>query len=236
MKARTIALPIALLCTNPLAHAQKTVDSRIYAPNELILGMTYGDWSAAWWQFYLQIPNTNNNHPFVPNANDRACHNGNQPDGTQHAGPVYFLAGVFAAQPVIRYCTVPVGTPILFPVSNDEFSNLEIANAGNADLRYVAFQQLALPIPVSVSLDGVSIGSLAQFRFESPVFPFTTPSLISSFIFYTRTVSPSNSSSPLAVSDGYWIAIKPLPAGQHTLSFSAGGSGGINNVYYLSVQ
>lgn len=238
MKARTTALAIALLCTDPFAHAQKTNDSRIYAPNELILGMTYGDWSAAWWQFYLQIPNVNNSHPFLPNANDGACHNYNQPDGSQHAGPVYFLAGVFSAQPVIRYCTVPVGSPILFPVTNDEFSNLEIANAGDADLRYAAFQVFPLltPPPMSVSLDSVSIGSLTQFRFESPVFPFTAPSPLSSFIFYTKTVSPSNSSSPLAVSDGYWIAIKPLPAGPHTLSFSAGGAGGINNVYHLNVQ
>src|SRR6516165_12081894 len=134
MKARTIALTIALLCANPIALAQKT--SPIFAPNELIFGMTYGDWSAAWWQFYLQITNVNNNHPFSPNADDGACHNGNQADGSQKAGPVYFLAGVFASStmPVIRHCTVPAGTPILFPVVNDEFSNLEIANAGVADL------------------------------------------------------------------------------------------------------
>jgi hypothetical protein len=72
---------------------------------------------------------------------------------------------------------------------------------------------------MSVSLDGVSIGSLSQFRFESPVFPFTAPTPISNFFFYTKTVS-NNSGSPLAVSDGYWLAIK-LPVGQHTLSFTA---------------
>jgi hypothetical protein len=231
-RTRTIALAIALLCANPIAHAQKT--SPVFAPNELILGMTYGDWTAAWWQFYLQIPNVNNNHPFL--ATGTACNNGNQP-----AGPVFFLAAVnsqTSQTQVVHNCTVPAGSPILFPVINNEISNLEI-NGGDADLRTGAFSPFPLltPPPLSVSLDGVSIDSLNLFRFESPVFPFTAPSPLSNFIFYTKTVS-NNSSSPLSVSDGYWVAIKPLPVGQHTLSFSASLPGiiNINMLYHLNVQ
>jgi hypothetical protein len=199
--------------------------------------MTYGDWTAAWWQFYLQIPNVNNSHPFLA-ATDTACNNGNQP-----AGPVFFLAAVGSQAPqpqVVRNCTVPVGSPILVPIVNNEASNLEIADAGDADLRAAAFSPFPLPTPptMSVSLDGVSIGSLNQFRFESPVFHFTAPSPISSFIFYTKTVSRPNRSSPFSVSDGYWIAIKPLPVGRHTLSFSASlpGTININMLYHLNVQ
>ncbi|EUC18438.1 hypothetical protein [Paraburkholderia hospita] len=234
MKTRTIALGIALLLgTNLIAHAQ--TDSRVYAPNELILGMTYGDWSAAWWQFYLQIPNVKNSHPFA--ATDSACNNGNQP-----AGPVSFLAAVGSQTSpppqIVRICNVPQGSPILFPIVNNEVSNLE-TKGGDADLRTGAALpfKLLTPPTMNVSLDGVSIGSLSQFRFESPVFPFTAPSPLPNFFFYTRTVS-NNSSSPVSVSDGYWIAIKPLPVGQHTLSFSASIPGiiNINMLYYLTVQ
>lgn len=236
MKARIIALTIAILFANPVTYAQGT-DNRVYAPNELILGMTYGDWSAAWWQFYLQIPNVSNSHPFVATANT-TCNNGNQP-----AGPVFFLAavGTQTSPPpqVVRSCTVPAGSPILVPIVNNETSNLEI-NGGDADLRTAAFSPFPLSSPptMTVSLDGTSIGSLSQFRFESPVFPFTAPSPISTFFFYTRTVSASSSRSPLSVSDGYWIAIKPLPVGPHTLSFSASLPGiiNINMLYHLNVQ
>jgi hypothetical protein len=236
MKARTIALTVALLFVNSITHAQGT-DTRVYAPNELILGMTYGDWSAAWWQFYLQIPNVNNSHPFVA-ATDTSCNNGNQP-----AGPVFFLSAVGSQSSsppqVVRNCTVPAGSPILVPIINNETSNLEI-NGGDADLRTAAFAPFPLLTPptMSVSLDGTSVGSLSQFRFESPVFPFTAPSPITNFFFYTKTVSASSSRSPLSVSDGYWIAIKPLAAGPHTLSFSASLPGiiNINMLYHLNVQ
>jgi hypothetical protein len=249
MKARTVALAVALLCANPIVHAQ-TIDSRIYAPNEHILGMTYGDWTAAWWQFYLQIPG-GANHPFAANNNDGACHNGTQP-----AAPVYFLAGVLSSSPVIRYCTVPAGIPILFPVANAEWSNLEISanpdeavlnNPSGADLRAVlcsnpipcppAFSRKALPksSSMTVSLDGVSINFLNLFRFESPTFSFEPPVPVSNYVFYSNIDSPPGG-TPISVSDGYWIAIKPLPVGQHTLSFSTTGSPGINNVYHLNVK
>ncbi|MGU7773319.1 hypothetical protein ACV229_24465 [Burkholderia sp. MR1-5-21] len=257
MKARRIALALALLCANPITHAQ-TFDSHIYAPDELILGNTYGEWSVAWWQFYFQIP-AGPNHPFSANTPDNACHNGNLSDGSQPAGPVYFLAGVFAptSSPVIRYCTVPAGSPILFPVINAELSNLEIANnpseavlnnPSGADLRAAVFQLFQGFAPASgskrafpksstmnVSLDGVSINFLDHFRFESPVFSFATPVPISNFVFYSNINSPPGG-TPISVSDGFWIAIKPLRVGQHTLSFSAGGPGGINNLYYLTVK
>jgi hypothetical protein len=218
-RARTIALAIALFCANTAAHAQNTPTSPVFAPNELIVGMPYSDWTAAWWQFYLQIPNVNNSHPFAATANTE-CNNGNQP-----AGPVFFLAAVVSinspAQEVVRNCVVPAGSPILFPIANNETSNLEI-NGGAADLRTGAFAPFPLSTPptMSVSLDGVSIGSLSRFRFESPVFPFTAPTPITNFFFYTKNVSNINV-SPLAVSDGYWLAIKPLPKGEHTLCFTA---------------
>ncbi|MBN3786746.1 hypothetical protein [Burkholderia sp. Ac-20353] len=241
MKARTVALAIALLCANPIPHAQ-AFDNRIYAPNELILGMTYGDWTAAWWQFYFQIPNVNNSHPFVATA-DNTCNNGNQP-----AGPVFFLTGVSlqAPQPqVVRSCTVPAGSPILFPIANQEWSNLELQNFSGADLRAALLQLVPLPtnakkaLPklsdLTVSLDGVNINFLSEFHFQSPVFFFTAPSQIKDFIFYSGF---STSGPVISVSDGYWIAIKPLPAGQHTLSFSATLPGiiNINMLYHLNVQ
>jgi hypothetical protein len=85
---------------------------------------------------------------------------------------------------------------------------------------------------LNASLDGVSINFLNEFHFESPVFSFAAPSPVSNFIFNTPGVT-SSSISPISVSDGYWIAIKPLPVGQHTLTFSAPG---INMLYRLNVQ
>ncbi|MFO0794095.1 MAG: hypothetical protein U0586_08515 [Candidatus Brocadiaceae bacterium] len=33
---------------------------KAYSPSDSVYGMTYGDWSAAWWQYVLSIPTDTN--------------------------------------------------------------------------------------------------------------------------------------------------------------------------------
>ena len=62
-------------------------------------------------------------------------------------------------------------------------------------------------------LDGQSIADLSSFRFHSQLFSFTAAASL-------QAVDPCVTGSPqLAVVDGYWLLLKPLSPGTHTLTF-----------------
>ena len=72
---------------------------------------------------------------------------------------------------------------------------------------------------VSATLDGVPVQDLSlppetsKYRVTSSIFHFKgDPSL--------QVWDPCVSPMGKAVSDGYWIMLKPLPTGPHTLTFS----------------
>jgi hypothetical protein len=49
----------ALLLFSGVAFAQNP-KFQVVSPSDAYLGMTYGDWAAAWWQWVIQIPNASN--------------------------------------------------------------------------------------------------------------------------------------------------------------------------------
>lgn len=226
-----IALLIGLAAGVPAAIAdQGQQDARVYAVEDPVLGMSYGDWSAAWWQYFLPIAKQGN--PFDPNV-------ANCPG--QAAGLVFFLAGAFSDKPpVSRTCTVPAGSPIMFPLNNAECSTIEpppFQGANEAQLRACAsgFGNQIDPAGLKASLDGSDISSeiLRHNRVQSPVFSFSLPARIQDFVFGSIDATRL-SGSKLSVSDGYWLILKPLAPGRHTLHFE-GGAGLIMD-YALTVQ
>src|SRR5712691_7423620 len=90
--------------------------SGVFPSDESVFGMTYGDWSAAWWQYVLSIPTATNP---VFDTTGTNCAIG------QSSGPVFFLAGAATTDLVTRTCTVPAGKALLFPIVNVECSTVE---------------------------------------------------------------------------------------------------------------
>lgn len=80
-------------------------------------GRSYGEWSAAWWQWAYGIPVPVN--PLFDETGARC--------GTGQSGKVWFLAGVFNASgtAVRNDCEVPTGTALFVPILNGECSNVE---------------------------------------------------------------------------------------------------------------
>lgn len=190
-------------------------------------GMTYGEWSAAWWQWGLSIPAATNPILDTTGAN---CAEG-------QVGQVWFLAGTFGGS-VIRSCTVPAGRALFFPILNSAFGaalgDCEPTNPSVpcdvSALRAAAAAVVDNPTTLEASVDGVELQNLIDYRVQSPVFSLT----LSAANFLGL---PSGTYAP-EVSDGYWLMLAPLSADTHTIHFKGVFNNGVEVevTYNLTVK
>jgi len=64
---------------------------------------------------------------------------------------------------------------------------------------------------LTLKIDGVDIQNLTAYRVDSPLFNFTTPQ---------NGLFDLHSEKTQAVSDGFFIMVKPLSIGSHEIHFS----------------
>ncbi len=122
-----LAIPIltALFLSPQLSYSSPSSPTNINGGNEIELftttsnpyGLTYGQWTARWWQWAYSIPR--DVHPAYDD-NGSYCAEG-------QSGPVWFLAGSYE-HPADRYCTIAAGKAILLPILNSECPYAEFPN------------------------------------------------------------------------------------------------------------
>jgi hypothetical protein len=214
----------------------------VYPTTAKPFGKTYSQWSAEWWKWALALPV--NGHPFVdPGFDCNSANNG-------QSGSVWFLALAqcpvdeqFQCQPapVERSCTIPADTALFLGVVNAECSNLEGLGMTEAEQRDCAnfLANHIVPDSLSCTLDGQAIPNLRTYRFVSSQFTFEAP---------TPWIFGNEGGDGTAVSDGYFLMIKPLSTGAHTLSCEGGVhfsiaegdpfdfDGAFGNTYHLTVE
>lgn len=212
----------ALFLVAGVAFAQPSV----VKPNDLYAGMTYGDWSAVWWQYAIQTPYAK---IFSDDTSpDFDCATG------QTSVPVFFLVGGGSQDATaIRTCTVPQGKALFFPIINAECSTLEPA-PWHGDTEYAVricaskFGNATIVGSLKVTVDGAPLQNLQNTRAQSPIFTFTSTE--------TNTIL-GLAGTGSAVSDGYWILLNPLSPGKHTIHFEGSGvAADINGSPYNSYQ
>lgn len=137
--------------------------------------------------------------------------NGHIPENQR--GPVWFFPGTYGKL-VIRKCTVPTGTAILFPILNSECSFAEFPELKTiTDLSICAktFQDQVTDLHASIDGQEIPKIDLEKYRTQSPLFNFT---LLENNILGL----PANTTTT-AISDGNWVFVKPLKPGKHAISF-----------------
>jgi hypothetical protein len=218
------------------ALAQASDNSLVFPSTDSPFGLTYTDWSVAWWQWALA--RHFDGHPFIDPGFDW-----NGPNNGQ-SGPVWFLALAPSEDPLLeRSCTIPADTAVFIGLANVECSSLEPTfpdGTGGQTPREQRECAKFLPDHIVVNastpfceIDGERIANLRSFRFPSPQFTFTAP---------TAWIFGEHGGHGTAVSDGYFLMLKPLPSGTHTLRcggefhFPGGAPFGFGNVYHLTVQ
>ena len=189
----------------------------VIPPTARIFGKTYGQWSAAWWQWSYGQPVSSN-----PTFDETGalCGNG-------QSGRVWFLTGVFnvSGTAVRDQCVIPVDKAIFFPVLNAECSNAELNGTTPDELRACAKGLLDLASNLSAEVDGVAVPNLDRFRVKSPPFNFVLPddNLLQLFGFDAPAGSclpNGNACDPyLSVGHGVYVMLAPISAGAHTIHF-----------------
>jgi hypothetical protein len=166
-------------------------------------GLTYGQWSEAWWDWAALFPAQINP---LSDATGQRC-------GVGQSGPVWFLAGVAfpASSPVTRDCSIPGGKALLIPVVNAECSSMPSDLCGSTT-NYATLLANEAPLLVgaggTVSVDGATLAA--------PVHAISPPP---AFSIFWGPGNPFGNSTGLAasVADGFWYLLRPLTPGKHTV-------------------
>lgn len=229
MKLRTMFLFLLMMCVAVIASAQNGPNPMIFQPGENIYGLSYGDWTAAWWQFVMQY--TNDINPYFDTTGS-LCTEG-------QGGPVFYLVGSpTGATLTTRYCTVPAGKALLIPLINAECSTIEGGSfhIDNASQGHTCAEAWVDGLgSISMTIDDYNVKYLTSYRFQSPFYYFNVPPDNN----FTGTVGPTEARS---VSDGYWVMVKPLNPGVHVIHVYANMVGGLaagsiqNFTYVLTIQ
>jgi hypothetical protein len=241
--AAVLGLALAMLSIpSVMANDKDGEGLKPFDTGSVAYGRTYGEWSAAWWQWTFSIPVAR--HPLFDNGD---CSVG-------QSGPVWFLGGKFCQSgqncpgTATRSCAVPAGKALFFPVLNVEDSAPEEPNwgCGNglpplvmgtvAEMRQCVEGFLTGIHDLKADVDGKGIRNLQKdFRVQSVEFGATWPddnvlTAIGEGPFPAGTYSP-------VVDDGVYVMLPPLPPGNHTVHFQGTWPWGatLNITYNLAV-
>lgn len=188
---RSGATMALLLAAVPAFSADTAAPSPL--TREPVGGVSLAEWTARWWRW----ADAQGGAPYL-DPDGRVCDLGQE-------GPVWNLAGTNGRFRPHRECVVPAGKYLLLPIINmahyqvDETVSCKELQAGAA----VNNDYL---ISAVVLLDGQPLGDMRMHRVRSEG---------------CFRMDADDADSRLAAADGYWVMLKPLSPGRHTLSVGA---------------
>jgi hypothetical protein len=139
----SLIIPLAL----PITEGS-SINQQLYPINSKPYGLTYGEWSAKWWQWAMSIPTKDS--PIVDKSDAKCAVGQNDPN-------VWFLAGTGGGE-ADRVCAIPAGKAIFFPVINVECSFTEFPDLKTeSDLRKCAMDDQDKVTNLLATVDGVSM-------------------------------------------------------------------------------
>jgi hypothetical protein len=208
--------------------------SPVFSPAARPFGRDMATWSERQWRWLMAIPAGEN-----PQLDPTGAH-----CGVNQEGPVWFLTNVNGdpgERTVTRACTLPEGKAVFMPMSdtlNDypcPDPNFRPAPGQSLyDFLRTGAEKIVNQVDgLWLAVDGQSIASPTAYRYTSPrLFHFAgDPS-------NAAQLDPciTGSRQP-AVSDGFFVMLRPLDAGSHSLSVRATDTAGtdVTVVWNLTV-
>lgn len=211
---RALIFLLAVVCWN---FAFATQPSEVLEPGYTLGKKSAADLTTEWWQWAFSSPEEINP---VRDTSGVHCSVGQQ-------GKVWFLAGGFGSSRISRRCVIPSNKYIFFPVINmaywprDENSGYTCRQAKTS-----AAVNNNNALNLFVVVDSIPVKDVKRFRVKTEkcfdIYEKVEKSL------QTYKAYPS-------ASDGYWVLLRPLSKGKHTIKFG-GGYSNAGNPYGQMVQ
>ncbi len=214
------AAPVDPMAASSHAPPHPTGTDLVFPADATPQGRSIAEWGTRWWQWLAETPRS------VAPVLGNDC-NYNQTDD------VFYLTGSFGTTDT-RSCTIPTSKPIFFPLINTICWQLEwdgvCYNATEEELTACASADYdgtsGAVMELEAELDGYSIPMLEDhLSGVSEMFSWGSPGTDpAEYLFWgVRPVEPNQCGFPegnrQGVTNGYWLMLKPLSPGQHTLHF-----------------
>ena len=205
-----------------------------------------GALTAEWWQWITEIPRGIN--PLLDETGDNCDVN--------QRGHVWFLVGTpgdtqsgnLTTGSAERECKIPEGKKIIIPIINaacleltDEATIRNLTDIPEGPIPEAQLEEgLRLCAEgiidgvnlLEFSIDGKEITNLEDFRVQSPLFTMSLRE-DNPFDIEGNTDIPQR-----AISDGYWVLVKGLEPGKHTIEFKGGVAGLFETdvTYHITIE
>lgn len=198
------------------AICNASIDSKnlLYLRTESPFGMSWEEWTTRWWKWILSIPKKSN--PGFDPTGEKFC----VTDQSENKN-VIFLVGTFGG-PAERTYVIPSGKAILIPIINFTFCSIdEPLELSEKELQIRAQNDIDDIVEKYASIDGKMIDDIEKYRVRSQAFDIVYPK---------DNVFGIKGGPTKAVSDGYWIFVKPMDKSNHDLQVIGSCSSGKTHV------
>jgi hypothetical protein len=193
---KSIVIVLMVLSLPVLSHAGETGSATtLVPPSEKIAGRSQADWSRLWWQWAESFADYES--PIADKKGSR-CQ-------LKQAGAVWFLAGTYGTHRTIRTCTVPAGKYLYFPLIN-----------------YVVYPRSGYSLPCKQATDTAAamtedVSSLV-LEVDGKLFKNLETHRQPTKECFDLAALAGGGVTPSAA-NGYYIMLRPLSRGTHTLNF-----------------
>jgi hypothetical protein len=192
-------------------------DPYSYSENSSPYGIPYKDWTAKWAAWLDSLPRSQNwnfqNSPGVKYKAEDCSYS------QDLSSPVLFLpwVGIERGTTATQTCIVPHNKPVLLPVDagTSDYSDPTVKTKTPAELVRIVSKSNVYPNPFDATLDGKPLHLINDdaHKVQSDLFNLTLPK---------DNVWGEPEGPDKAITQGWWIMLKPLPPGEHTLHYTTG--------------
>jgi hypothetical protein len=184
---------------------------------------TFEDWSAEWWKWATYAPDGQS-----PAYNDDSGIYAT----VDNDGPVFFIAGTGSGTgAVVREFDVPTDTPVFFPVVN---AFAVTWPPDPPDYIETTLDDFELQMKgMHASVDGQEIANVEDFLVRNDDFTMAAPKGSHLYEFIAPYLPPELEPGDefASGSTGYWLMLKNLAPGEHTIRFGGWFDGDKNGVF-----